>query len=145
MAQQLQAIPLPLDAIQTSRGLADFRNALLAAAFPSERIRAVQQARQRRGQVFSAELFSDPAWDMLLELYALELEQRRISIGALCRAICIPFTTGLRWLDVLAREGLITRRCDPLDARRTFISLSPKALDAMAVYFDSEPAEELYT
>lgn len=101
-------------------------------------VRAVRRARRGRSAFFAANLFSDPAWDMLLELYAAELEQRRISVTAVANAAGVAATTGLRWIETFAREGLITRRCDPLDARRVHISLSAHGAAAMRAYFASE-------
>lgn len=101
-------------------------------------IRMISRARRRRAEYFDAKLFSDPAWDMLLELYTAELEQRRISTTAVSDAAGVPSTTGLRWLEVFSRECLIIRRPDPLDARRVQISLSENGLTAMRAYFSSE-------
>jgi hypothetical protein len=43
-------------------------------------VRRIISARASRRQFFSADLFADPAWDIMLELYALQCEQRRISV-----------------------------------------------------------------
>lgn len=101
-------------------------------------VRAILRARRRRSEFFGPKLFSDPAWDMLLELYRAELEQRRISITGVSDAAGVASTTGLRWIEIFAREGLITKRCDPLDGRRVYISLSANGAAAMRAYFSSE-------
>lgn len=106
----------------------------------SDSVRDILRARARRADFFSARLFADPAWDMLLELYAAELDQTRISVGTLCLGSRVPATTGIRWIYTLEREGLINRDADPLDRRRFFVSLSPAASDAMTAYFSGTSA-----
>ena len=106
----------------------------------SERyIRDMLKLRRRRDSFFNSELFADPAWDILLELYAADLGQVRITITSLCIAAAVPPTTALRWIKQLENEGIILRRDDPVDGRRKFVMLSPKALDAMNAYFQTVP------
>jgi DNA-binding MarR family transcriptional regulator len=89
-----------------------------------EAARAMRRARRRRSRFFEPTMFSDPAWDILLELYIAEWEQRRLSITALSDRSGVAGTTVLRWLELFEREGLISKRCDPLDRRRVYVSLS---------------------
>lgn len=98
-------------------------------------VREIIRARARRAEFFSATLFADPAWDMLLDLYCAEMDQRRIAVGSLCIGACVPATTALRWIDVLLRHGLIEKQLDPLDKRRVFVSLTAQASAAMRAYF----------
>ena len=103
---------------------------------PSEsEVLAILKARRRRSQFFPEDLFADPAWDILLELYATELGQRRISISSLCIGAGVPATTALRWINALENKGLITRQDDPVDGRRVYASLAEKGIDAMQAYF----------
>jgi len=97
-------------------------------------VRRALEARAARRRFFDGDLFSDPAWDILLELYALGGEQRRTSISKLSIAAAIPPTTALRWLEKLHKEGLIEREDDPLDARRVWVTLSDQGLAAMTAY-----------
>src|SRR5437762_5630979 len=55
------------------------------------------KGRRKRNDFFDATLFADPAWDILLELYAAELGQRRLSVSSLGLCAAIPATTALRW------------------------------------------------
>lgn len=87
-------------------------------------IRLLLKARRLRDRHFSAELFSDPAWDMLLDLTAARLDGRRVSVSSLCIAAAVPTTTALRWIRNLCDDGLFERELDPHDARRAFIDLS---------------------
>jgi len=100
-------------------------------------IRAIQRARLERNSHFPGDLFFDPAWDMLLDLYAAELAQVRVSVTSLCIASNSPTSTALRWISALERQGLIERRPDPLDGRRFFISLTRDAADRFERYFSA--------
>ena len=93
------------------------------------------RARGSRKTLFDDSLFADPAWDMLLELYAARLGNRKISVSSLCIAADVPTTTALRWIAVLADGGWIVRRDDPGDGRRTFVHLTPKAVAALESFF----------
>lgn len=92
-----------------------------------------------RSRFLNAELFKDPAWDMLLQLYADSISGQRSSVTSLCIASGSPSTTALRWLNTLISEGLVIRRPDPLDARRVFVGLSQEGAAAMERYFRSLP------
>ena len=102
-------------------------------------IRVMLKLRRNRDQFFDGGLFADPAWDMLLELYAARLGQQRISVGSLCSGAAVPGTTALRWISLLEGKGLIERKADPMDGRRFYLSLSGSGLDSMASYFKTVP------
>ena len=102
-------------------------------------VRNLLRARARRCDFIRPNLFSDPAWDMLLALYAAELEQVRLTIAGLTRASRVPATTALRWMEALLREGLIQRKNNPLDGRQIFVELSPNGVQAMKAYFANLP------
>lgn len=108
-----------------------------AAAITERDIRSTIKARNHRAQFFPADLFADPAWDILLALYAAELGQKRVSVTAACAAAQVPGTTALRWLACLEQACLITRLKDPFDGRRVFIQLSVTAAESMKAYFTS--------
>ncbi|HEU4497767.1 MAG TPA: winged helix DNA-binding protein [Sphingomicrobium sp.] len=101
-----------------------------------ETVRGVIQARRLRSQYFDGELFADPAWDMLLDLFHAEIAQRRVPVSSLCIAAAVPATTALRWITTMTDAGLFRRRADPYDGRRVFVELSPEASKAMRSYFN---------
>lgn len=109
------------------------------ANVPSLLVRAVQAARRCRTALFPDHLFSDPAWDILLELYVVHLEQQRTSVSSVCAASYAPASTALRWIAKLEAEGLIARTDDPLDARRSWIALTPDGVDRMSGLFRELP------
>jgi DNA-binding MarR family transcriptional regulator len=102
-------------------------------------IRMMLKLRRHRDRFFASELFADPAWDILLELYAAALGQFRVSVSNLCIAAAVPPTTALRWIKQLEEAGLIERRADPTDGRRQFVMLSDEALSSMNAYFRTVP------
>lgn len=99
------------------------------------RIKEILRTRAMRAKFFKAELFADPAWDMLLDLYRAHCDEHRVSVSSICLASGVPSTTALRWLSVLEEDGLIARRPDPFDGRRSFVRLTPKAIEAVEAYF----------
>lgn len=105
-----------------------------AAETSAQEIRAAIRSRRLRSQFFAGELFADPAWDMLLDLFAAQLEQRRVSVSSLCIAAAVPPTTALRWIGTLHDAGLFERHADPADRRRAYIALSAKGLEGMHGY-----------
>jgi DNA-binding MarR family transcriptional regulator len=100
-----------------------------------ETVRTVVRARRLRENYFPADLFGDPAWDMLLDLLQAEIAQLRVPVSSLCIAAAVPATTALRWLKTLVQEGIFVRRADPHDGRRVFVELAPAASDALRRYF----------
>lgn len=97
----------------------------------AQRVRAILKARRQRDRSFEDGLFADPAWDILLELYAAELGGCRMSVSSLCIGAAVPATTALRWIKHLEQKALVSRALDATDGRRVFVSLSHKASTAM--------------
>jgi len=105
-------------------------------ALPDPRlVRKIIAQRQARARFFEAELFADPAWDILLDLTAARAEHVRVSVTSLCIASGVPPTTALRWIGQMTEAGLLERVEDDADRRRAFIALTDEAADAMARYF----------
>ncbi|MBB3861759.1 DNA-binding NarL/FixJ family response regulator [Novosphingobium hassiacum] len=98
-------------------------------------VRKIIRQRQLRARFFDGDLFADPAWDMLLDLAASRAEHKRVSVTSLCIASGVPPTTALRWITQMTEAGLFCRAEDESDRRRAFITLSEKAIDAVAHYF----------
>ncbi|MEO5494514.1 MAG: MarR family winged helix-turn-helix transcriptional regulator [Sphingomonas sp.] len=97
-------------------------------------IRKIIRGRRLRDQFFTEGLFEDPAWDMLLDLYAAELEGAQVSVSSLCIAAAVAPTTALRWIGRMTDAGLFVRQPDPFDRRRAFLGLSVEARTKMERY-----------
>ena len=97
-------------------------------------IRRMLRARRLRGHYFRADLFADPAWDMLLDLMAARLEGKKVAVSSLCIAAAVPPTTALRWIGVLAGHGLVVRIADPEDGRRAYIELAEATARALEAW-----------
>jgi len=97
-------------------------------------IRALLRARRLREQYLPADLFADPAWDMILDLMAARLAGQRVSVSSLCIAAAVPPTTALRWIRQLTDRGVFLRIDDPADGRRVFIELTDKAAEAVMAW-----------
>jgi hypothetical protein len=103
-------------------------------AIDAGEVRAMLRLRRLRNNYFSSELFADPAWDMLLDLTAAQLEGEKVAVSSLCIAAAVPPTTALRWIKTMCDAKLFERHADPLDGRRIFIGLSAGASNAMLAY-----------
>lgn len=94
--------------------------------------------RRKRGAIFgNPDLFGEPAWDILLDLFIAQGEGKNVSVSSACIGSASPATTGLRWLGVLADEGLIKREPDPEDNRRVLVHLTTTGRAAMERYFEA--------
>src|SRR5471032_2252325 len=69
-------------------------------------LRAVRKVRDRH---FPTELFSDPCWEMLLNLYDAQLDDAEVTVSSLGAASGVPLTTALRRMEVLQKHGFIER------------------------------------
>lgn len=98
-------------------------------------VMSVVRARRMRAHFFDADLFADPAWDMMLELFHAELTHRRVTVSTLAASAAVPATTALRWIDNLVKHDICARRDDPMDGRRVYVELTPGANDALRRYF----------
>jgi hypothetical protein len=92
------------------------------------------ESRRRRVKLFGADLFGEPAWDILLDLFMATATGKRISVSSACIGAAVPSTTALRWLAVLEARHLIVRENDDSDARRSHVRLSEVAQKLMEQY-----------
>ncbi len=113
----------------------DYRGPPSSVPVAAADVRKAIRARRLRDPLFAEGLFEDPAWDMLLDLFAAELERAQVSVSSLCIAAAVPATTALRWIGRMTQSGLLERRPDPFDRRRAFMALTPVAREKMEGYF----------
>ena len=126
----------PMNCVQRSSGFGEEpQDAVRRMAM---RIRAAQimKARRLRCGRFASAMFGEPAWEMLLALYAHDWTGARFTSATLANHIGQPSSTGARWIAFLALEELIVREDHPTDRRRVFISLSDKGRALLDAYFE---------
>lgn len=98
--------------------------------------REVYLGRRRRERFLAADLFGEPTWDILLDLFIAAGEGRRVPTTSACIGANVPPTTALRWLRILESRGLVEREDDGRDGRRTFVCLTPRGAAAMVDLMD---------
>jgi DNA-binding MarR family transcriptional regulator len=94
---------------------------------------------RRRNELFeelgAGDVFADPAWHMLIDLFLETKANRQVSVSSLCLGSLAPPTTALRYIMLMVEKGVLTRVPDPSDNRRIFISLAPASLQALEELF----------
>jgi DNA-binding response OmpR family regulator len=93
--------------------------------------------RRLRSQYLPSDLFSDPCWEMLLDLYDASLSRAEVTVTSLSAASGVPATTALRRIDQLQGHDLIVRIEDRDDKRRTIIRLTEAGLKAVEKFFEA--------
>ena len=96
-------------------------------------VREEQARRKSRHKLLgvSHDVFSDPGWDLLLELYVAKLTGVRLASSTIGLDAEIPQSTALRWLTYLSSLGLVVRTQDPSDKRRQLVELSTRACSGL--------------
>jgi len=102
-----------------------------------EALNDLKSMRRLRSKYFPSDLFSDPCWEMLLDLYDAHLSEVEVTVTSLGAASGVPQTTALRRMDVLQGHGLIARAEDKNDQRRTIIRLTEAGLSAVESFFET--------
>ena len=80
--------------------------------------------RRARRAVLGENLFSDPAWDILLELYAAHLGGRGVLQSEFAQRIQIPGSTTARWVAALKERGLVQSETDATDVDQATLYLT---------------------
>lgn len=96
-----------------------------------DHVLSILSGRRGREAALGRELFSDPAWDILLELYAARLGERRMTLRELARSIDIPESTTARWISVLSDRGFVIALNDRREMVEASIELSAQGLAVM--------------
>ncbi|MDR3471689.1 MAG: response regulator [Devosia sp.] len=111
----------------------------------SDAAQLLLKARQKRDAIFGTDLFDDPTWHIMLDLYSSTLHGRTVTVSDLCVASGSPATTALRRLGMLADLGLIVRLPDVSDRRRVLVSPSEpgrRAMDRFAEWLRDSVSQE---
>ncbi|WP_265570243.1 hypothetical protein [Sphingomicrobium nitratireducens] len=87
--------------------------------------------RMQRNDLVGANLFRDPAWDMLQEIFVHQLRGHRLAVSNACDLSGVPQSTALRHLHRLEEKKLVIRRGDPTDNRRAWVECPQEVLDRL--------------
>lgn len=98
----------------TASGGAVMSDSLAAAA---EVARDVLRTRRRRNMLFGDDLFGEPAWDIILELFVAKAEGRQMTVKSACIGANVPMSTALRRVTMLTDKTIIRKFRRPGGAR----------------------------
>jgi DNA-binding MarR family transcriptional regulator len=98
-------------------------------------VRSARNLRKLRRDLFGYDIYSGPAWEILLHLFESHVLERRDTVGNVTDGTELPAATSLRWMARLEQEGLIRLRDDHLDRRRRWVELTHAGADLMTKYF----------
>jgi DNA-binding MarR family transcriptional regulator len=94
---------------------------------------------KRRDEAFDdRELFYQPCWEMLLQIFSSHLLSEVISVSKICEDSYLPISTARRWLQILEHKGYITmvdRDAEPLSAG---IQLTDRAISVLSSVITEE-------
>lgn len=102
-----------------------------------EVLEKLREMRRVRSRYLPEELFSDPCWDVLLDLYEARLSSTQVSVTALGATSGVPMSTALRRIGELQQHGLVDRIGDEADKRRSFVVLTKQGLQALDNFFNA--------
>ena len=120
----------------------DYRPAASATAIDHGQERAQARAwadrlyaeRRRRDALFPDALFGEPAWDLLLAMFAAREKGQAMILCRAYKAAGVSDTTGRRLLDRMEEEGLITRRRAPRSRKMRIVELTDMAIERLVDY-----------
>jgi hypothetical protein len=141
LAAQIDAAQVLLDQIRVTSGCGLFGPARPAT---SERIetalatarKALEDRRSRAAYIGSEEIFGEPEWDILLDLFIRQATEQ----GDGSKAFAKPDPTGstaMRWLLVLEQNGLVAIDTDPGSTQRCLVHLTPVGYEGILRYLES--------
>lgn len=84
--------------------------------------REIYARRRARDRVMPPGLMGEPAWDILLALYAEAAGN--LTMSSLCHGVGVPYTTASRWVGHLEARGWVDRFDHPRDSRVVLLALS---------------------
>ena len=102
--------------------------------------RRLSAQRRMRDRVFGPDLFTNPAWNILIELFIAAEEGRNVTIKSACVAAGVPQSTALRHIAYLVDVRLVARAQHPSDARSASLKLTDRGRAKMVTYISLSAA-----
>jgi DNA-binding MarR family transcriptional regulator len=92
---------------------------------------ALREARRLRAEIFPRIPFSNPNWDVMLDLFIQEMNGFRTSLDHLALTGDLPAPIVYDSVDTLVRLGLVARAADRFDNRVYWLSLTAPGRQGM--------------
>lgn len=96
--------------------------------------RRIWRSRRERERIFGSVLASDPAWDILLDLFIARGEGRKVTVQSAAAATSVPEATVLRCIAHLVEAKLLARQPQPGDLDNIYLMLTDRAMEMMCEY-----------
>ncbi len=119
------------------------RPAILGGSRNLDWAKRAYEARRFRKMHIDDQVFGEPAWDILLELYIAFHECRTVSTKVATLASDAPHATAHRNIIMLENLGLVNRVDDLHDKRVKWVGLTKKAIVAISRICEDEDRREL--
>jgi len=103
----------------------------------------IEITKRRSRLVLAANLFADPAWFILLDLFVRQHQGLKTSVSSACHASFSPVTTALRHIAILTERNIIRRQYDPVDQRRVYLELTDETNEEIQRVLLSDDYQEL--
>lgn len=114
----------PKTSFEQLESLLSSKNLSRSVELTEDHILSILTALRARDAIFGPNLFSDPAWDVLLELYAAKLGGRKMTPRDIALAIDMPESTTARWVAVLKERDLVASQVDHDEQFRRWMILT---------------------
>lgn len=99
--------------------------------------KAMMGARKHRQNFAFSFMLSDPAWDILLELFLSWSQGKAMCFKDVTLSTGLSAGTAHRYLHIMAGADLLVRTRHPTDARVTYFEITQKGLVEVGTYLSS--------
>ena len=99
------------------------------------------EAEQERAHHFGADMFPNPGWAMLLQIFVSRAKGGAVDTDMLCAAAGVPETVALRHLAVLVSAKLVRRQPHGGKPETSCLALTAAGEKALCDYFSRAPRE----
>ena len=99
------------------------------------------KAEQERAEFFGPDMFPNPGWAILLQIFVSGAKGDAVDTDALCAAAGVPETVALRHLAVLVSAKLVRRQPRRGSPETTCLTLTPAGEKALCDYFSRAPRD----
>jgi hypothetical protein len=141
LAQKIEAAQFILDEIRKESGCEAFNSDYTVREGRQETAlqtaeRAYNERRERAKHFNNQQIFGEPAWDLLLDMYIHQARDEKVTVKSAVLESRAGEGTAQRWLKVLDSEGLICSQIDPTDSRKCFLRLTPEGYESITRYLE---------